>query len=187
MHLTIAPGIYVVGGNELTDEEDCTILLLRSSRDACVLLGCGCGKSVHAVIRNVIELGVSFLNIRYVVVPIHNRCIANCRRLLEIAPWIHIAAPPAVASKIRKGIDVEPVAVAYEANHMVFNGIEVMFEALDDDHVELRAKIDGRDVRICLTFLRALPYVLNKFRKGILCLLDATRCLNIYALGDAPC
>ncbi len=180
MHLTIAPGIYVVGGRDLTHESDCTVILLCSLKeDKCVLLGCGAGESSHAIARNIIELGISLRSIEYVVVPMHSACIANCRSLTELVPWIRIAAPPDVAPKLRKGIDVEPVPVSYESYEMVFDGITLRFSLSGKGYRCIDAVVDGRTVRLCLAFLSDLPEVTNRFKEGILCLLDATRCINL--------
>ncbi len=134
----IRPGLFIIAGATITHEYDCTTLLLRLSNDQYVLIGTGSGEYPYTLLRNIIELGISIVNIRYVIIPYPARCIAGgCCTLKEMFPWIHIVSHPSFARMLRNGIDMQgkytypPCPVSYVTDSVNIGETELTIDPLE--------------------------------------------------------
>ncbi len=133
----IMPGFFIIAGATITHEYDCTALLLRLSDEQYVLIGTGSGEYPYALLRNIIELGISITNIRYAIIPYPARCIAGgCRALKELFPWIHIVSHPSFAWMLRNGIDIQggytypPCPVSYVTDSINIDETKLIIDPL---------------------------------------------------------
>ncbi len=133
MHLTLAPGVYIVAGSTITSDNDCTTLLVCSLEEppSCALVGCGGGTSLHAITRNILELQLSLRNLRYVVIPTVLECLCRgCKLLKDALPWLHIVAPPSLARSVRAGACGEPCPVTVESTSISIGETKIVAKAL---------------------------------------------------------
>ena len=117
---TVVKGVYLVGGDDLTDPNDALIYLVQGPKTA--LIDCGCGKSVNQLLENVNEAGINPAKIKYLILThAHVDHIGGAaelkRRLgLEIvahtkdAQFIQTADPTFTAADWYK-VTLEPVKV----------------------------------------------------------------------------
>ncbi len=134
VHKTIASGLYIVCDSEFMGTECGSVFLYRLSDNEYALIGCGIETSIDIILRNILELGVSLKDIRYVVVPYPlHYVVRGCNSLLSISPRILSVAHRNYARYLRQGIDpytnksYTPFRISIEVQNKVFNGIEFLF------------------------------------------------------------
>lgn len=64
--LEVFPGIYQVGGAELSSPDDCCIYLLDGGGES-VLIDCGVGRSTRQILENIAASGVDAEAIKYII------------------------------------------------------------------------------------------------------------------------
>lgn len=65
--ITIRPGTYLIGGPELTFYLDLYFYAIVTNKDNIILIDSGSGKGFTNTIRNLMELGLSPLKVRYII------------------------------------------------------------------------------------------------------------------------
>ncbi len=181
MHLTLAPGIYIIGGSNITSEDDCTTLLVCSlNLDECTVIGCGSGKNLHALVRNILELGISLKNVRYAIVPLANECLTGCRSLKLAFPWIQIVAPREIARDLREGKAGEPLPISIESTEVSLRDTEVRIELIDPKLcAKVRVERGDKGFEIILVSSEVIKRIGPQVLKGlnrIICFLEIPVC-----------
>jgi len=186
MHSTVAPGVYVVGGTSITDESDCTTLVACSLTDppTCALIGCGSGRSLHALVRNLMELGISIKHVRYAIIPLVLDCVASgCRYLKEAFRWILLCAPPSIARMLREGASGTPIPISMEASEVPLDDdVKIHVKVLDPRSKALiTVSRRGRALSMLLmsSSIEAIEDLEAKGVNRIICLLEEPTCRRL--------
>ena len=183
VHATVAEGIYIVGGPTISDELDGLVLLVQGS-DACALIGMGAGRSLHALVRNILELGIGISRLRYAVVPIPDPCIAGgCKQLKEMLPHIMIAAPGDIARLLRNGIDYlgresyDPCPVSLETEQVDLGGVNLRLIKVRENAYAVLC----REVML-LRSVEDLIHIISQIRElkvSRICFFYETECISV--------
>lgn len=174
MHLMIAPGIYAVGGRHLSGSEDGLTLLVLLNETP-ILIGCGSGKGIELLLRNIIELGVDPRSIDYILAPLPHPSIVNgCRALSQIIKPRHIVAPPEIARTLYQGIGVEPCPVSLVSNTVSIDSGSVSVMCIHEK-VSL-IKVVQRDRILCILLTDSTAIRSFKDIESIKDLLASSQC-----------
>jgi len=188
MHFTLAPGIYVIGGKLLTDPSDGMVLLIELDEGSSILVGCGSGNRIDALLRNIVELGMSLSTIKYIVIPLVDPSIVNgCRALIEILRPKHVVAPPTIAKAIYQGIGVEPAPISLLSDNITMGRSSLKVVSIASDTAILEVTRVTSRITIVLTRATSLKH-LDQIRERLrslsqtvcrLCLYDECMCKTI--------
>ena len=191
MHISLYPGIYIIGGGYLSDKTDCTTLLICD--EECALIGSGNGLTLYTLIRNYIELGYSIKQLKYLVLPLPLACIAGaCKHLKLLFSHIYIVAPSSIAKALRYGYDIarqkylyEPCPVNYETNIVrIGKRIISLFIDLNIKSIVLTiARNSSIELSLALVFKEYIKeFNIKNSNITRICLLDEPLCFQTHNL-----
>jgi len=182
-----------VGGRKITSFEDCTAILVCHGK--CALVGCGTEGSIHAILRNVMELGYSLRDVELVVLPLPLRCLCDgCRTLREFVPFIKVMVPKTFGYRIRMGEYLDergtPCPPTIESDKYCSENICIELLAIDEKLCIVRITIDGKSYALCYAWLKGSEslQIQNLGNCTHLCIAEEPACIDLahksFTRGD---
>lgn len=114
MHYRVAPGVYVVGGVDLSSPYDNNVYLISLANDEFLLYDSGSPWGVLNIIRNIMELGYSLRRLRYVIIShAHIESSGGAHMIYWINKDVETVAHEPDSTRIRQGDPVYTNACEY--------------------------------------------------------------------------